>query len=55
MMRFFCFGKCAVQIIPAAEVIREAEIGKGGFGKVYKGKWKFNPIAIKETKGSFLF
>ena len=44
-----------VQIIPAAEVIREDKIGRGGFGNVYKGKWKFNPIAIKETKGSFHF
>ena len=40
-----------VQITPVTEVSREDKIGRGGFGNVYKGKWKFNPIAIKETKG----
>src|SRR5260221_14682328 len=23
-------------------------LGQGSYGKVYKGKWKFNPVAIKQ-------
>src|SRR5690242_7154474 len=39
--------------IPAADIEYGALLGAGGFGEVYKGRWKhsLNDVAIKKIKG----
>lgn len=40
--------KMGGKMIPSTEVVKEALIGEGGFGKVYKGKYGNIPVAIKK-------
>ena len=36
--------------IPFSEITYEKKISEGGYGLVYKGKWKYTVVAIKEIK-----
>jgi len=38
--------------IPASELTREVLVGKGGFGEVYRGKWRGSTVAIKVMIGT---
>eukprot|EP00020_Sapocribrum_chincoteaguense_P002256 CAMPEP_0170752440 /NCGR_PEP_ID=MMETSP0437-20130122/11969_1 /TAXON_ID=0 /ORGANISM="Sexangularia sp." /LENGTH=1509 /DNA_ID=CAMNT_0011091509 /DNA_START=9 /DNA_END=4538 /DNA_ORIENTATION=- len=38
-------------LIPGDELVRDAKIGEGAFGLVYKGQWGDKAVAIKEVKG----
>lgn len=42
--------KMGVKMIPAEEVQRDSQIGEGGFGKVYKGTYNNQTVAIKKIK-----
>ena len=42
--------KIGSTIIPEAEVQKECVVGEGGFGKVYKGKYQKQTVAIKKIK-----
>ena len=42
--------KIGSKIIPESEITREYVIGEGAFGKVYKGKYLENSVAIKKIK-----
>jgi proto-oncogene tyrosine-protein kinase Ret len=39
-------------LIPSDELVREAKIGEGAFGLVFKGTWGEKAVAIKEVKGA---
>ena len=36
--------------IPFAEITYDKKISEGGYGLVYKGRWKYTVVAIKEIK-----
>ena len=42
--------KIGSTIIPENEVVKECVVGEGGFGKVYKGKYQNQTVAIKKIK-----
>ena len=42
--------KMGFPIIPENEITKDKQIGEGSFGKVYKGHYKNNEIAIKKIK-----
>ena len=42
--------KMGCPLIPENEIIKDKQIGEGSFGKVYKGHYKENEIAIKKIK-----
>ena len=42
--------KIGSSIIPENEVVKECVVGEGGFGKVYKGKYQNQTVAIKKIK-----
>jgi predicted Ser/Thr protein kinase len=33
--------------IPFKELVLEKQLGEGGYGKVYLGKWRSIPVALK--------
>ena len=42
--------KLNTEIISENDIVKDVAIGEGGFGKVYKGKYKDNLVAIKKIK-----
>ena len=38
----------AIKFIPKSKLNSDVKIGKGGFGNVYRGKWNYIDVAIKQ-------